>query len=51
MVSIMIDPVSSPYLVPFDSSWRVDRAATAPPEDKPKKKACKARLRRSIASG
>lgn len=48
MVSIMIDPVSSPYLVPFDSSWRVDRAATAPPEDKPKKKACKARLSEAV---
>jgi PPK2 family polyphosphate:nucleotide phosphotransferase len=33
-----IEPVPSPYLVPFDGSFRIERAATSPPEDAPKKK-------------
>ncbi len=31
-------PAPSPYLVPFDGSFRVDRAPTRPPEDAPGKK-------------
>jgi PPK2 family polyphosphate:nucleotide phosphotransferase len=31
-------PVESPYLVPFDGSFRVKRAETAPPEDERKQK-------------
>src|SRR5262245_40881015 len=33
-----IEPVPSPYLVPFDGSFRIGRAETAPPDDAPKKK-------------
>jgi PPK2 family polyphosphate:nucleotide phosphotransferase len=33
-----IEPVPSPYLVPFDGSFRIDRARTEPPDDGPKKK-------------
>jgi PPK2 family polyphosphate:nucleotide phosphotransferase len=32
------EPVPSPYLVPFDGSFRIARAATEPPKDAPKKK-------------
>ena len=34
----------SPYLVPFDGSFRVDRAATGPPDDAPGKDGNRARL-------
>jgi PPK2 family polyphosphate:nucleotide phosphotransferase len=36
---ILFDPVDSPYLVPFDGSFKIKKAATAPPEDAPGKKA------------
>ena len=36
--------VSSPYLVPFDGSFRVDRAPTGPPDDAPGKDGNRARL-------
>jgi PPK2 family polyphosphate:nucleotide phosphotransferase len=29
---ILFDPVESPYLVPFDDSWKVHKAETDPPE-------------------
>jgi PPK2 family polyphosphate:nucleotide phosphotransferase len=31
----MIEPTPSPYLVPFDGSFRVEAAPTAPPDDAP----------------
>ncbi len=40
----MADPTKSPYLVPFDGSFRVSEAPTAPPEDAPGKKRCRKRL-------
>ena len=40
----MIEPVSTPYLVPAGGSFRVDRAATEPPAGAPGKKTCKKRL-------
>ena len=36
--------VESPYRVAFDGSFRVDAAPTAPPEDRPSKKALKSQL-------
>ncbi len=33
-----IEPVASPYLVPFDGSFRIGKAPTEPPDDAPKKK-------------
>jgi PPK2 family polyphosphate:nucleotide phosphotransferase len=33
-----IEPVASPYLVPFDGSFRIGKASTEPPDDAPKKK-------------
>ena len=44
----MIDPIDSPYLAPFDGSFRVDAATTAPPKDAPGKKDCKQRLVREV---
>lgn len=35
---ILFDPVDSPYLVPFDSSFEIKKASTKPPDDAPKKK-------------
>jgi PPK2 family polyphosphate:nucleotide phosphotransferase len=43
----VIDPVPSPYLVPFDGSFRVDQSQTAPKE-KPKKKLCKSELEETV---
>jgi PPK2 family polyphosphate:nucleotide phosphotransferase len=34
----------APYLVPFDGSFRIKKASTAPPKDAPSKKKAKARL-------
>ena len=42
----MSDPVPSPYLVPFDGSFRIDEAPTAPPEDHPGKKAAEKALKK-----
>jgi PPK2 family polyphosphate:nucleotide phosphotransferase len=44
MKRILIDPVESPYLVPFDGSFEIDGSATKPPEDAPGKKKNKAAL-------
>ncbi|MGE0712469.1 MAG: PPK2 family polyphosphate kinase [Planctomycetota bacterium] len=44
----MIDPVPSPYLVPFDGSFRVDAAPTQPKE-RIKKKAAKEELAEVVA--
>lgn len=33
MKGILFDPVDSPYLVPYDGSFNVSRAPTAPPEE------------------
>ena len=38
-------PAPSPYLVPFDGSFRLSDAETSPPDDRPKRKSLKARLR------
>ncbi len=38
----------SPFLVPFDGSFRVDRAPTAPPSEAPGKKACKRQLEEAV---
>lgn len=40
----MFEAVKSPYLVPFDDSFRIGAAPTAPPDDTPKK----SKLRRQI---
>ena len=40
----MTEPVSSPYLVPDDGSFRVADAATEPPDDAPGKKRCRKQL-------
>ncbi len=40
----MFEAVPSPYLVPFDGSFRVPDAATEPPEGAPGKKRCKKQL-------
>jgi PPK2 family polyphosphate:nucleotide phosphotransferase len=37
MDSILVEPVESPYLVPFDGSFKVERAPTRPPEKQKKK--------------
>ncbi len=41
----MIEPIESPYLVPFDGSFRVADAPTGPPEEFDGKKASKKRLK------
>ncbi len=38
MKPILFEPVASPYLVPYDGSFRIADAATEPPEGAPKKK-------------
>ena len=40
--------VKSPWLVPFDDSFRVSDAATAPPGDAPSSKRCRARLAAAV---
>jgi len=45
MDSTLVEPVSSPYLVPFDGAFRVGRAETSPPDDAPGKKAAKEKLK------
>ena len=44
----MIEAVASPYLVSHDGTFRVEKAATAPPEGSPGKKKCKTRLAKFI---
>jgi PPK2 family polyphosphate:nucleotide phosphotransferase len=36
--SLLFEPVSSPYLVPFDGSFKLSKARTAPPDGAPSKK-------------
>lgn len=43
----MIEPVASPYLVPFDGSFKLSKAPTAP-TNKGKKKAMKAALKETV---
>jgi PPK2 family polyphosphate:nucleotide phosphotransferase len=35
---ILFDPIENPYLVPFDGGFKLDKAATKPPDDAPGKK-------------
>ncbi len=44
----MIDPVPSPYLVPFEGGFRIADAATAPPDDAPGKKKAKKELEAEV---
>jgi len=44
----MFEAVASPYRVPFDGSFRIDHADTAPPKGAPGKKKCKQRLAKLI---
>ena len=48
MSHALVSPCDSPYLVPFDGSFRVAEAATAPPGGAAKKKPNKAALKASI---
>ncbi len=41
-------PVSSPWLVPFDGSFEVAEAPTAPPDDTPPKKKLKKKLAKKV---
>jgi len=45
----MWEPPKSPYLVPFDGSFRVSRAPTGPPDGAPKKKDKKRELAELVA--
>jgi len=45
----MYEAVKSPYLVPFDGSFRVKDASHDPPKGAPDKKECRERLERSVA--
>ncbi|MCP3959380.1 MAG: polyphosphate kinase 2 family protein [bacterium] len=44
----MFEAAPNPYLVPFDGSFDLGDAATAPPDDAPGKKGCKKRLEDQI---
>jgi PPK2 family polyphosphate:nucleotide phosphotransferase len=44
----MLEVAPSPYLVPFDGTFRVSRAPAAPPEDAPDQKRCEKRLRDAV---
>jgi len=44
----MFKAIPTPYLVPFDGSFKYQKAPTAPPENAPKKKVCKAELKKQI---
>lgn len=44
----MFKAVASPYLVPFDRSFRCAHAPTSPPMDAPGKKECKKELKKTI---
>lgn len=45
----MFKAVSSPYLVPFDGSFRVSKSPTRPPRGAPEKDALKLRLKETVA--
>ncbi len=47
--SILFEPVESPYLVPYDESFKISKAATEPPSDAPSKKDNVAALADSVA--
>lgn len=40
----MFEAIPSPYLVPFDGTFRYKKAQTVPPKDAPSKKKCRERL-------
>lgn len=44
----MFEAVQSPYLVPFDGTFRIDAAKTRPPSDAPSKEHCQTRLRQAV---
>ncbi len=44
----MFEAVDSPYLVPFDGSFRLDAAPSSPPENAPEKSVLKDRLEESV---
>lgn len=44
----MFESVESPYLVPFDGSFRIEDAPTSPPEGTPGKRALKERLGKTV---
>lgn len=44
----MFNAVESPYLVPFDESFRVSSASTSPPDDAPRKSDLKKRVEASV---
>ena len=44
----MFEAVDSPYLVPFDGSFRLDAASSSPPEAAPEKSVLKDRLEESV---
>lgn len=46
--SVMFDPISHPYLVPADNSFRYNRASTQPPKSAPSKKIYEKRFRKCI---
>jgi PPK2 family polyphosphate:nucleotide phosphotransferase len=41
---ILFDPIESPYLVPFDGSFKLKKATSEPQHDAPGKKECNAQL-------
>jgi PPK2 family polyphosphate:nucleotide phosphotransferase len=41
----MFEAIPSPFLVPYDGSFRQEKTSTVPPKDAPKKKACKKLLK------
>jgi PPK2 family polyphosphate:nucleotide phosphotransferase len=47
--SILFEPVESPYLVPYDDSFKINKTATEPPSDAPSKKDNIAALAESVA--
>jgi PPK2 family polyphosphate:nucleotide phosphotransferase len=49
MKSILFDPVASPYLVPYDGSFRAKQASTRPPADAPGKKDNREVLEKQVA--
>jgi PPK2 family polyphosphate:nucleotide phosphotransferase len=48
MKPILLPPVASPYLVPFDGSFRIEQAPTKPPADQDQKKVNRQELAEAI---
>lgn len=46
---MLVPPPASPWLVPFDGSFRIAAARTAPPDDAPRKKDCETRLDKAVS--